>query len=63
VTIARIRGNGSFVARACPIDRDLSLTQWVDSVELFQSPPPGENGYQVLASVRLGATPQSALVP
>lgn len=54
VTIARIRGNGIAVARCHPIDRDLSFTQRVETVELFRSPPPGARGYQVLASLRLG---------
>jgi 2'-5' RNA ligase len=55
VTLARIRGNGRIVARKCPIDEELSLTQQVESVELFQSPPRGEIGYRVLASVLLRA--------
>jgi hypothetical protein len=33
--------------------RAVALTQQVDSIELFQSPPPGESGYRVLASARL----------
>jgi 2'-5' RNA ligase len=53
VTLARIRGNGRIIARKCPIDVNLSLTQQVESVELFQSPPRGEVGYRVLASVPL----------
>ena len=54
VTLARIHSNGRTIARKHPIDRQLSLMQRVDSVELFQSPPPGERGYRILASVRLG---------
>jgi len=53
VTLARIRNNGRWIARKCPIDQDIALTQRVDSVELMQSPPPGENGYTVLASLPL----------
>lgn len=53
VTIARIRSNGRSIARKCPIDQALTLTQRVDSVELMQSPPPGANGYTVLASLPL----------
>lgn len=53
VTLVRLRGNGRAIAPKHPIDRQLSLTQRVESVELFQSPPPGENGYRVLASIRL----------
>ncbi len=63
VTLARIRGNGFTIARKHPIDRELSLTQRVESIELFQSPPPGGSGYQILASVRLGETLQSASNP
>lgn len=54
VTLARIRGAGAAVARKHPIDLALALTQRVNSIELFQSPPPGEIGYHVLASLRLG---------
>jgi 2'-5' RNA ligase len=53
VTLARIRSNGRRVARKCPIDRDLALTQRIEAVVLMQSPPPGERGYQVVASVPL----------
>lgn len=59
VTLARIRGNGSRIARKHPIDEALRLTQRVESVEFFQSPPRGETGYRVLASCRLGG----ALLP
>jgi 2'-5' RNA ligase len=54
VTLARIRGDGVAIARKHPIDRPLSLSQRVESIELFQSPPAGGSGYQVLASLRLG---------
>jgi len=60
VTLARLRGNSWAVARKHPIDRALSLTQRVGSVELFQSPPPGEIGYRIVASQRLGDTGGSA---
>lgn len=63
VTLARIRGNGSAIARKHPIDRQLSLTQRVESIELFQSPPPGESGYRVVASLRLGETAHSTPTP
>ncbi len=53
VTLARIRENGRAIAQKHPIDRPLSLTQRVESVELFRSPAPGERGYRILASVRL----------
>jgi 2'-5' RNA ligase len=55
VTLARIRGNGRAIARKHPIDRQLSLTQRIKSVQLFQSPPPGQQGYQVLALAHLRA--------
>jgi 2'-5' RNA ligase len=54
VTLARIRGNGSAIARRQPIEQELSITQQVGSIELFQSPPPGGSGYKILASLRLG---------
>jgi 2'-5' RNA ligase len=54
VTLARIRGDGPSLARKYPTSQDLSLTQPVESVELFQSPAPGERGYRLLASVQLG---------
>ena len=59
VTLARLRGNGAVIARKCPVDQDLVLTQRVGSVELMQSPAPGERGYRVLASLRFGANPGS----
>jgi 2'-5' RNA ligase len=58
VTLARLRDNGSVIARKCPIDRDLALTQRVGSVELMQSPAPGESGYKVLASPLVGGRPE-----
>jgi 2'-5' RNA ligase len=60
VTLARIRGKGWSVARHHPIDQALSLTQPIESIELFRSPPRGESGYQVLASVPLGKTAPTA---
>jgi RNA 2',3'-cyclic 3'-phosphodiesterase len=59
VTLARIRVDGSAVARRHPIDQSLSLRQWVETIELFQSPPPSATGYRVLTSLRLGQTPGS----
>ena len=56
VTLARLRGNGAAIARKHPIGQDLSLTQQIDCVELMQSPAPGERGYRVLASLRLGGS-------
>ena len=63
VTLARIRGDGRVIAQNHPIDQQLSLTQRIESVELFQSPPPGDNGYRVLASLPLGEAASSALDP
>jgi len=60
VTLARIRASGPAIARKNPIDQPLSLRQRVDTVELFQSPPPGGIGYRILASLRLGETTGSA---
>lgn len=59
VTVARIRDNGAAVARKQPIDCELALVQRVETVELMQSPPPGETGYRVLASLRLGGEGES----
>jgi len=63
VTLARIRANGRAIARKHPVDRQLALMQRVESVELFQSPPPGGHGYQVLASLRLGEPGSSVSLP
>jgi 2'-5' RNA ligase len=60
VTLARIRGNGAAIARRRPIDQELSLTQQIDSIELFQSPPQAAHGYQILASIPLGQRPALA---
>jgi 2'-5' RNA ligase len=59
-TLARFRGNGSAIARRHTIDQQLALTQQVDSLALFQSPPPGERGYRVLASFQLDVSIASA---
>lgn len=53
VTLARIRSNGARVCRKYPIDRALVLVQEIATIELMQSPPPGEHGYKVLASLPL----------
>jgi len=53
VTLARIRANAARIARKCPIDQSIDLAQDVTTVELMQSPPPGERGYKVLASLQL----------
>jgi 2'-5' RNA ligase len=56
VTLARIRGDGWRIARRHPIDQALSFTQHIETVELFQSPRPGEAGYRIVASAPLGET-------
>jgi len=60
VTRARLRGSGAVMVRKCPIDRDLTLMQRVGSVELMQSPAPGESGYKVLASPLVGGRSESS---
>lgn len=61
VTLARLRNNGTTIARKHPIDQNLSLVQRIESVELMQSPPPGANGYRVLASLKLGRALEKTL--
>lgn len=63
VTLARLRGNGAAIARRHPIDRKLSFTQAITSVELFRSPPPGATGYQIVASAPLTEAASSGLGP
>ncbi len=58
VTLARLRDKGRAIARKHPVDKDITLTQKIDSVELMQSPAPGESGYKVLASLSLGENPE-----
>ncbi len=58
VTLARLRPAGTAMARKHPIDQSLSLSQRVDSVELFQSPPPGGSGYRILISSKLSQAPR-----
>ena len=41
------------MASSYPIDRQLSLKQYVETIELFQSPTPGTSGHQIVA-LRLG---------
>lgn len=54
VTLARLRDKGRIIARGLPVNHDIALEQWVETVELMQSPPPGDRGYKVLASLPLG---------
>ena len=54
VTVARLPTNGRSIAQKIAMDQALSLTQCVNSVELFRSPRKQEKGYQVLVSVALG---------
>jgi RNA 2',3'-cyclic 3'-phosphodiesterase len=60
VTLARIPNNGRVIARKNPLDQSLLFAQHVTSVELFQSPPKGPGGYQILASLPLEQEPGSA---
>jgi len=53
VALARIRGSPVAMASSYPIDRQLSLKQYVETIELFQSPTPGTSGHQIVA-LRLG---------
>ena len=53
VTLARLHDKGRAIARKHPVDRHIAFTQKIDSVELMQSPAPGESGYKVLASQSL----------
>jgi RNA 2',3'-cyclic 3'-phosphodiesterase len=62
VTLARIRDNGRRIARRHPMDQALSLTQRIETVELFQSPRPGETGYRIVASAVLGEPPRGVPV-
>ena len=59
VTLARIRAHPSAIVQRHPIDQPLALTQQVESIELFQSPPAGESGYRVLASLQPAEAAQS----
>jgi 2'-5' RNA ligase len=61
VTLARIPPREQGIARKAPIERRLSLAQYVTSVELFQSPVKPQSGYQVVASLGLGREPRLAL--
>ena len=58
VTLARIRSNAAEIARKCPVDQNIDLAQEIGTVELMQSPPPGERGYKVLASLPLRSSSQ-----
>jgi RNA 2',3'-cyclic 3'-phosphodiesterase len=60
VTLARIPNNGRPIARKNPLGQSLPFAQHVTSVELFQSPPKGPGGYQVLASLPLERVPGNA---
>ncbi len=53
ITLARLRDSGARIARKCPLDREVALRQAICTVELMQSPRPGERGYRVLASLPL----------
>ncbi|HUI22329.1 MAG TPA: RNA 2',3'-cyclic phosphodiesterase [Methylocella sp.] len=61
VTLARIPKNGRAIARKFAMDQSLSFSQYVTSIELFQSPHKAGSGYQILASLPLGAEPHLRL--
>lgn len=63
VTLARIGADGAAIARKHPIDRPLFLTQWIESVELFEPASPGGTGYRVLASLPLAKAVGAMLKP
>lgn len=58
VTIARIRSNAAKIARKCPVDQNIDIAQEIATVELMQSPRPGERGYKVIASLPLRPSAQ-----
>jgi len=58
VTLARLHDKGRKIARALPVDEDLDLVQYIETVELMQSPRPGERGYKVVASLPLRGKPE-----
>lgn len=61
VTLARIRSRGRKIAHENPIDRKLLHGQRVRSIELFQSPQRGDEGYRVIGSLPLRETIDPAL--
>jgi len=55
VTLARMQRGGRAAVRKNEMDLELSLSQSIDSVELFQSRTQVGKGYQILASLALPA--------
>lgn len=55
VTLVRMQRGGRAAAGKNEMDRELSLVQFVDSVEFFQSRTQAGKGYQILASLPLAA--------
>jgi 2'-5' RNA ligase len=55
VTLARMQRGARAAAGKNEMDRELSLVQAIDSVELFQSRTRAGKGYQILASLPLAA--------
>jgi 2'-5' RNA ligase len=53
VTLARLQGNGRAIADEHPFNQRLSLTQRVETIELFKSPGKGQKGYEALVSIPL----------
>ncbi len=55
VTLVRMQRGGRAAAGKSEMDRELSLVQAIDSVELFQSRTQADKNYQILASLPLAA--------
>jgi 2'-5' RNA ligase len=55
VTLARMQRGSRATAGKTDMDRELSLVQPIDSVELFQSRTQADKNYQILASLPLAA--------
>jgi 2'-5' RNA ligase len=53
VTLARLQGNERVIADEHSFNQTLSLTQRMETIELFKSPGKGEKGYEALVSVPL----------
>jgi 2'-5' RNA ligase len=58
VTLARLQRGGRAAAGKHEMDRELSLAQAIDSIELFRSRTQFGENYQILASLPLGAPRQ-----
>jgi 2'-5' RNA ligase len=52
-TLARVRKNGQMIMKKYPIDGVCHFTQYVNSIELFESPQGGGTGYRIRGSLPL----------